>query len=117
MSKTYHITDDVQIDVESFHSRQGEPHRNKNKIYVWLSKESIGDNLMNRRSRPYTEWKTEVIPMVMEWLKEKMPNHYNELKTAKWGWRQNCGCGMCPCSPGFVSDTEGYITIHVNISK
>jgi hypothetical protein len=114
-SKTNHMTNfkNITVNVESYNDRDGEPHRKKNKMYIWPS-ETLIENLENRRSRPHTIWKKEIIPLVMDWLKTNMPNHYNELKDCKWGWRQNCGCSMCPCSPGFVSNNEGYITIHVN---
>lgn len=116
MTRTYYIQDDIQIKVESYHERKGEPHKFKNKIYMWPD-ETVWENLENRRNRPHTEWKKEVIPMVMDWLKTNKPNHYETLKNSKWGWRQNCGCSMCPCSPGFVSDNEGYISIHVNFKS
>jgi len=112
----YYINSKIDIKVESYQDRRNEPHKFKNKIYMW-PEETVFENLVNRRSRPYNEWKKEVIPLVMDWLKTNMPNHYNALKDSKWGWRKNCGCGMCPCSPGFVSDNEGCITIHVNFSN
>lgn len=108
---TYQMTD---IKVTSFESRNGEPFKNRNKIYMWIDGETIDENFLNRRLRPYTEYKRELIPQINDWLEKKMPKHYNELKDVKWGWRQSCGCSMCPCSPGFVSDNEGYITIHIN---
>jgi hypothetical protein len=103
---------DISVKVESYHVRRAEPLKRRNKMYIHPT-ETILENLENRRSRPYTTWKKEIIPLVMEWLKINMPNHYDELKDSKWGWNRNCGCSMCPCSPGFVSDNDGYITIQV----
>jgi hypothetical protein len=106
----YQITD---IQVKSYEPRSGEPFTNRNKIYMWPDNETISENLVNRRTRPYTTYKKDLIPQLMEWLEKNMPNYYKEIKDSKWGWRQNCGCSMCPCSPGFVSDAEGYVTIHI----
>ena len=110
----YYISDNISVKIESYTQRKDEPYKNKNKLYIFPS-ETIWENLENRKSRPHTEWKKEVIPLVMDWLKKKMPNHYETLKDNKWGWRQNCGCSMCPCSPGFISDTDGNISIYVDI--
>ena len=106
----------ISIQRESYYERNREPFKTKNKMYVWVSGETLIENLENRRNRPHNVYKKEVIPMVMEKMKKKYPKEYKELKDTKWGWRQKCGCSMCPCSPGFVSDTEGYITIQVEVT-
>ena len=97
------------------YNRRGEPHRTKNKMYVWVDNETLFENIINRRNRPYQMYKKEVIPMVMELIKKKHPDYYNDLKDTKWSWNQKCGCSMCPCSPGFVGDTTGFYEIHVTI--
>jgi len=103
------------LSITKEYYRKGEPQKYKNKLYVWVADETIIDNLLNRRSRPYQVYKKEVIPMVMEKIKKKYPDYYEQLKDAKWSWNKNCGCSMCPCSPGFVSDISGYFDIHIDI--
>jgi hypothetical protein len=64
-------------------------------IYFSVDKESVLENLENRRSRPHTEYRKLI----------------NEALTAaglptntgyKWTWNVKAGCSMCPCSPGFT---------------
>ena len=105
----------IEIRREYPSERQGEPFKNRNKVYIWIKNETILENLVNRRNRPYTEYKKEVLPKMLNKLKDKYPEFYNELKDAKWGWRQSCGCSVCPCSPGFVSDIEGNLIIHIDL--
>lgn len=76
------------------------------RIYVWPQGESIMDNLQNRRQRPYTTYKKEVIPAV---LKEMgLP------ADTKVRWSQYAGCS-CPCSPGFVVDGDSRRDVHVDV--
>jgi len=76
------------------------------RIYVWPQGESIMDNLQNRRQRPYTAYKKEVIPAV---LKEMgLP------ADTKVRWSQYAGCS-CPCSPGFVVDGDSRRDVHVDV--
>jgi hypothetical protein len=105
----------LSVRQETYYERVGEPHRRKNKMYIWVSGETIMENLQNRRNRPYDFYKKEVIPMVMDKLKNKHPEIYDKLKDEKWSWRQNCGCSMCPCSPGFVGQGEEKYLIHIDI--
>jgi hypothetical protein len=104
-----------RIDKETFSERKGEPYRYKNKMYIWVSGETLLENLQNRRNRPYDFYKKEVLPLVMEKIKIKRPEVYKVIKNEKWGWRQSCGCSMCPCSPGFVGEGEDMYTIHIEI--
>jgi len=87
---------DVKARQESYSDRKREPYKYRNKMYIWPEGETIMENLMNRRDRPHTFYKKEIIPLVMK-------------------WRQHCGCGMCPCSPGFVSDKDGLGLIQVTV--
>ena len=48
-------------------------------------------------------------------IKEQNSEAYEKLKEQQWGWRQKCGCVMCPCSPGFVSDGDGMFLISANV--
>lgn len=109
---------DINIKTEHPFNREGEPKRFNDKIYIWQSGETIFENLKKRRCRPYTTYKKELFPKLMETLQEKHPEIYEQVKDVKWGWNQYCGCSMCPCSPGFVGDKKRenkVINIHVTI--
>lgn len=109
----------VSYKITKCEERSGEPKRQYNKLYIWLSDETIIQNLVNRRSRPYTEYKKLVIPLLMDKLKTDHPTIYEKLKNDKWGWNQNCGCSMCPCSPGFIGSYSpyDYYTIDATITN
>jgi hypothetical protein len=111
-------THDIRIETEF--NRDNEPKKKFDKIYIWIAKETIIENLINRRNRPYTNYKKEVIPQLMKRLKKESPKVYENLKDVKWGWNKNCGCTMCPCSPGFVGNVRkdypnNVYTIHVDV--
>ena len=76
------------------------------RIYVWPQGESIMDNLMNRKQRPYTAYKKEVIPAVLKAM--GLP------ADTKVRWSQYAGCS-CPCSPGFVVDGHSRHDVHVDV--
>ena len=76
------------------------------RIYVWPQGESILENLENRKQRPYTVYKKEVIPAVLE--KMGMP------ADTKVRWSQYAGCD-CPCSPGFIVDGDSRRDVHVTV--
>ena len=104
-----------KMDVRPWNRRSGEPFASKPKIYIFIENETILENLENRHNRPATVYKKEILPQVMEKLKNSNPDIYNKFKNSKIGWRQNCGCS-CPCSPGFVvvdawGTEEVYVTI------
>jgi len=69
----------------------------KTKVYIWPEGENVIENLQNRRSRPYSVYRKEVIPQVLAEL--GIP------ADARVRWSQRAGCS-CPCSPGFI--IEGY---------
>lgn len=75
--------------IANYHNRST-PH-----CYIFPKQESIVENLMNRRSRPYTEWK-KLIPQILK----KAGLSKEEIKSIKPSWSQKCGCS-CGCSPGF----------------
>ncbi len=104
------------FSIEKEYNRKGEPHKHKNKMYIFPSGETLLENLENRRSRPYQVYKKEVIPMLMMKLEKESPQYYKELKEAKWSWNKNCGCSSCPCSPGFVSDILGAYSIQIEVT-
>ena len=104
-----------QVLVDQYESRSREPFVNKSKIYVFIKDETLYDNLMNRRERPHTLYKKELIPQALEKIKKKYPEVYDKLKDVKWSWRGHCGCSMCPCSPGFISDKNDYQRTSIQI--
>lgn len=62
------------------------------RLYVHIKGESVLENLQNRKSRPSTFYRKEVLPQVIE--------QYG-LTPEKVTWSQYAGCS-CPCSPGFI---------------
>ena len=70
----------------------------KTRVYVFPKGESLYENLMNRRERPYNVYKKEVLPSVFRAM--GLP------EDTKAKWSQYAGCS-CPCSPGFVLDVRG----------
>jgi hypothetical protein len=99
---------------ESYHSRKGEPHRYKDKMYIWPQGESVLENLFNRHDRPTKIWKEEIIPAILEKIRIEHPSVYEYVKDEKWGWRQRCGCS-CPCSPGFVGTKDNCYSISATV--
>lgn len=68
-----------------------EPKRSTSHAYFFPKKETIAENFVNRRNRPYEEYKFLLLDILR---KEGITN-------VKPQWRQRCGCS-CGCSPGFV---------------
>ena len=58
--------------------------------------ETVWEHLENRRSRPWQQLK----PVVKELLEER------SVKVNKLSWNIKAGCGMCPCSGGFLIEGE-----------
>lgn len=58
--------------------------------------ETVWEHLENRRSRPWQELK----PLVSDALVEI------GVSVDKLRWDINAGCGMCPCSGGFLVEGE-----------
>ena len=92
----------MKIDIRS------QERYSKSRVYVWPGKESIMDNLVNRRSRPYTTWRKEVIPSVLKEL--GLPTD------TKVKWSQYAGCS-CPCSPGFIINDYYGKDVHVTLGE
>jgi hypothetical protein len=97
----------LKFKYEPTRDRRNEPYRYKNKLYIWPEGESIMENLFSRHDRPSKVWKEEIIPAVLDQIREEDEKVYNIMKEDKWGWRQKCGCS-CPCSPGFVGGEGNY---------
>lgn len=99
-----YVIDEVVIRKEGILSgRYGERNRLSPKMYIQINNESIIDNLRNRRTRPYADYKKHLLPKALEIIREQDPALYERMKDAKWSWDKHCGCTVCPCSPGFVA--------------
>lgn len=69
------------------------------RVYVYPRHETWLEQLVDRRSRPYSLYRKEVLPEV--WAQLGI-----DPASVKVRWDQYAGCS-CPCSPGFVV-TRGY---------
>ena len=69
----------------------------KSRVYIFPKGENLVENLINRRTRPYTEYRKQVMPDVLEAM--GLP------RDTKVKWSRYAGCS-CPCSPGFI--VPGY---------
>jgi len=61
------------------------------RLYVGVNDETILQNLINRRNRPYNIYK--------KMLRDSLVGEVFDL--SKLSWSQYAGCS-CPCSPGFI---------------
>jgi hypothetical protein len=61
------------------------------RMYVHVENESVFDNLVNRKRRPYNAYKDMI----------RDTNIGEILDISKLQWSQKAGCS-CPCSPGFI---------------
>lgn len=78
------------------------------RIYIWPEGETVMENFTKgRHTRPYTQYKKEVLPQLFRKL---------GLNGIKVSWSQKAGCS-CPCSPGFIVK-EGNVPwdIHVTVT-
>ena len=92
---------------DSMRRRNRKPAR----VYVYVPNETIMENLMNRRNRPFVEYKKHIMPTVLDALPEMIAHlknknannvgHVDEVLKARWSQRAGC---TCPCSPGFIVD-------------
>lgn len=76
------------------------------RVHVFTKGESILENLQNRRQRPHTVYKKEVIPAVLAAM--GLP------ADTKVRWSQKAGC-TCGCSPGFIVDAVRGVTAYVTV--
>lgn len=70
----------------------------KTRVYFFPQGESLIESLMQRRTRPYNEYR-KLIPGILQDLGVTQ----DEFSRLSIGWRQNAGCS-CGCSPGFIVD-------------
>jgi hypothetical protein len=84
----------VKLDRRGFNKDHTE-YKETTRIYLSYPLESIMDNIINRRSRPWKALK----PLIEAELRDAG-------YTGRVRWSKHAGCKMCPCSPGFVLDTN-----------
>jgi predicted DNA-binding WGR domain protein len=83
--------------------RNGYSHREyykKPRLYVtdnFTKKETVFENLMNRRNRPHLAWKKLIMPQLKSLMNEVSLDAVNP----KLSWSQKAGC-QCGCSPAFI---------------
>jgi hypothetical protein len=105
----------ISASQDSYSSRKGEPFRDYNKAYVWVSGEDVMNDLVNRHNRPYKYYQDNVLPQILKEVNEKYPDLNINTDAKSWGWRQKCGCS-CPCSPGFIQkNAYGSVTISAEV--
>jgi len=85
---------------------------NKSRIYFWPKGENILENLENRRTRPYNEYR-RLLPNVLQAV------GVEDGKNLDIRWSQKAGCG-CGCSPGFIVNGWDSVLsrkdVHVDVS-
>jgi hypothetical protein len=98
----------VTASHEEAYRRKGEPFKDSNKTYLWVSGETVIENLVNRHSRPYKFYQKEILPAILKRVAEENPNMDFSTDVKDWSWSQKCGCSMCPCSPGFYQKSKRF---------
>ena len=74
-------------------------------IYVHVKNEDVIDDIKNRHTRPYTQWKKNLLPLAAKLIFDET----GLIMGSNINWNQRLGCS-CPCSPGFKTslyDEEG----------
>jgi hypothetical protein len=89
-----------EVNTVRHDQTRGLKNRHLGRIYWWFENETILEHLVNRHSEPYKVIK----PLVKQWLTE------NGYTFTKLSFSRKAGCGMCPCSPGFI--VEGCLPYH-----
>jgi len=75
------------------------------KIYFNIADETLLENLLNRRTRPYNDLR-KMIPSALKLA------GLDTIQSDSFRWSQKAGCG-CGCSPGFVD--KDYRLTHKDI--
>ena len=84
------------------------------RIYIWINDENVLENLQNRHSRPYNEYR-KLFPNIVRRIGLKA-----DIK-ANWSQKAGCSCGCsCGCSPAFVVKNPGEVRLdkdlHVSVN-
>lgn len=96
----------MQKTVDYSDRRSLQEYNANTRVYIWPEGETVIDNLMNRKSRPYNIYKKEIMPEVLKEL-----GLDPEMKVR---WSRYAGCS-CPCSPGFILPMNLGYDVHVTI--
>jgi hypothetical protein len=89
------MTNEITIHPRKYdwrNRRQLDSPHGESIVYFSIKDETILENLVNRRNRPYTEWKKIAKRILSD----------NNINFEKLAWNKHAGCTMCPCSPGFI---------------
>lgn len=86
-------------------NRERKSYNSKPKIYVHPEGESIMDQLFERRNRPIQLFRKLAVQAALKAL--------NLPADTKVTWSQYAGCTSCPCSPGFIVQTNAPIRANV----
>lgn len=99
-----------EVKIIEATARKKEKYGSKPRIYIFLSGETIWENLDARWDRPYREYR-KLLPEIY--------GLFNIPADAKASWSQKAGCS-CGCSPGFIldgyyySENDMFVTIKVD---
>lgn len=66
------------------------------RMYVTVSDETVFENIANRKRRPYNIYKTLIHSSGIS----------DVLDVTSLRWSQKAGCTLCPCSPGFILNSQ-----------
>jgi len=87
----------LKLIAREYRSGRSSEYFTAPRLYVHVEDETIMDNMVNRKRRPYNIYKTLIHASGL--------GSIISLGTLKWS--QKAGCSMCPCSPGFIVDPQG----------
>ena len=96
----------TRIDVRPRSTSNWKEYSAATRVYIFPKGETLMDNLINRKQRPYTTYKKEVMPAVLEAM--GLPSN------TKIRWSQYAGCS-CPCSPGFIVEGDSRRDVFVDV--
>jgi len=86
----------MQIEIRKRTTTNRKAFNKTARVYIWPNeKETVVEQMVNRRCRPHQQWRRDVMPKVIQELKLPFDTKYR--------WSQFAGCS-CPCSPGFILD-------------
>lgn len=98
----------IEIRIRKQEYKWNSDRRDKNQflnrqtnVYVHIKNEDITDEMMNRRTRPYTQWKKNLMPLAAKLIFEET----GLIMSSEISWSQKLGCS-CPCSPGFKTSMK-----------
>jgi hypothetical protein len=91
----FKISIDKQTVKISAREDYAERYGNKMRVYLFPVKETVMENLMNRRMRPVNVWRKIALQTL---------NKFG-YKDVKLTFSQFAGC-KCGCSPGFIANVK-----------